>query len=69
MVIVKLSNSKNKNVEFITSRISILVFILLYNVAVAQQSVIFRFNADYDNGSSLQNDYTHNVDILSLIHI
>ena len=63
MVIVKLSNSKNKNVEFINSRISILVFILLYNVAVAQQSVIFRFNADYDNGSPLQNDYTHNVDI------
>jgi hypothetical protein len=47
----------------ILSKVFSLFFILFFNLVIAQQSIIFRFNADYDNGNPLQNDYLNNVDI------
>ncbi len=36
---------------------------LFLNFIFSQQATIFRFNADYNNGSTLQNEYEKNVDI------
>ena len=46
------------------SKIFRFYFIFIFNLVIAQQSIIFRFNADYDNGNPLQNNFiTNNVDI------
>ena len=37
--------------------------IFFFNLIFSQQATIFRFNADYNNGSTLQNEYETNVDI------
>ena len=37
--------------------------IFFFNFVFTQQTTIFRFNADYENGSMLQNEYEKNVDI------
>ena len=37
--------------------------IFFFNIIFSQQATIFRFNADYNNGSTLQNEYEKNVDI------
>ena len=43
----------------------VLIFSLVFffNFVFTQQTTIFRFNADYENGSMLQNEYEKNVDI------
>ena len=60
---MKLLNSKKRNENHAIFKIYVLCFIFSLNLVVAQQTVIFRFNADYNNGSPIQNNYTHNVDI------
>ena len=60
LIFTKLNNQDMKN---FFSKVYSFIFIIFLNLAISQQATIFRFNADYVNGSSLQNSYENNVDI------
>ena len=53
MVNMKLLNSKKRNENHTIFKIYVLCFIFSLNLVVAQQTVIFRFNADYNNENEL----------------
>ena len=51
------------NMTFSLKKLFYLLIFSFFNFVFSQQTTFFRFNADYENGSALQNVYEHNVDI------
>ena len=51
------------NMNFSLKKSFYLLIFSFFNFVFAQQTTLFRFNADYENGGALQNVYEHNVDI------